>query len=784
MTSLVIVESPAKAKTIEKFLGKDYRVVATYGHIRDLPSKDGSVDTENGFLMSYEIPKTSTRHVEALVKAAKEAQTLLLATDPDREGEAISWHVQEILKSKKDLADKPMQRVVFHEITKRAIQEAITHARDVNHSLVNAQQARRALDYLVGFNLSPLLWKKVRYGLSAGRVQSVALRLICDREKEIQDFVVQEYWSIVSQLGKKATGRDGFKARLVVAEGKKLSKFDIPNEAIAQSHVAAIQGKAVHVHKVDKNQVKRNPAPPFITSTLQQEASRKLGFSTKRCMVVAQHLYEGVEVPTEDGGKEVVGLITYMRTDSVNLADEAVESMRQVIGERFGPEFVPKAPRRYKSSAKNAQEAHEAIRPTDPRRSPEMVKGSLERDQFRLYELIWKRAMACQMESARVDQVVATLTVGENSETAPYQLRATGSSIAFPGFIEIYTEGKDEVSLQDRDEDETQERLPVLNQGDTLVQRQVDPLQHFTEPKPRYTEATLVRALESFGIGRPSTYSPTMSTLQDRGYVRLESGKFFPEDVGVVVNSFLTAHFPKYVDYHFTARMEDGLDAISRGEKEWIPLLQDFWQPFIGQVREKEQSTKKSDVTTEVTSEECPQCGKPVMIRLGRYGRFKACSGYPECRYTMDLRKEGKGEEEEAQPEVSDQTCEKCGKSMLIKSGRYGKYLACSGYPDCRNIQPLEKPKVTGVKCPACKSGEFQEKKSRYGKIFYSCSNYPKCKNAVWDPPENVPCPKCGHPVTTVKRPKRGGPSRNCPVEGCGHKEPLEEGDSPVTKTA
>lgn len=777
MTSLVIVESPAKAKTIEKFLGKGYRVVATYGHIRDLPSRGGSVDPDNGFSMAYEVPKTSSRHVEALVKAAREADHLLLATDPDREGEAISWHVLEILRDKLELADKPVQRVVFHEITKRAIQEAIHHARDVNLSLVNAQQARRALDYLVGFNLSPLLWKKVRYGLSAGRVQSVALRLICDREKEIQEFKIQEYWSILSKVARTATGRGAFDARLAVAGGKKLEKFDIPDQDTATTHVAALQGQPVFVHKVEKSQVRRNPAPPFITSTLQQEASRKLGFSAKKCMSVAQNLYEGVEVPAEDGGTEVVGLITYMRTDSVNLAAEAVTAMREVIAQRHGPQFVPKTPRRYRSSAKNAQEAHEAIRPTEPARLPESVKASLGRDQFRLYDLIWKRAMASQMESALLDQVAATLTVGENSAVAPYQLRATGSSIAFPGFIEIYTEGRDEVSAQDRDEDETQDRLPPLNEGDTLVQREITPHQHFTEPKPRYTEASLVKVLESYGIGRPSTYAPTMSTLQDRGYVRMESNKFFPEDVGLVVNTFLTGHFPKYVDYHFTARMEDGLDAISRGEKEWVPLLEEFWKPFITQVQEKDKSTNKSDVTTETTSEVCPQCGKPLMIKLGRFGRFKACSGYPECRYTMDLRKEGKGDGEEAAPvapEVSDRLCEKCQKPMWIKDGRYGKYLACSGYPECRNIQPLEKPRETGVKCPVCKTGVFQEKRSRRGKIFYSCSGYPKCKNALWDPPENVPCPKCGHPVTTVKTPKRGGASRNCPVEGCGYKEPLE----------
>ncbi len=756
MSAIVVVESPAKAKTITKFLGPGYQVVATYGHIRDLPKKNGSVDPENGFQMIYQIPKNSEKHVDALVKAARKVDEILLATDPDREGEAISWHVQEVIRSKRGLKDIPIKRVVFHEITRRAIQEAVENAREIDQDMVDAQQARRALDYLVGFNLSPLLWKKVRRGLSAGRVQSVALRLVCEREDEITSFVPREYWSIMVEAAKipERSFKDTFFARLAVAEGKKLSKFAIPDEETATRFVKAIKNQPLHVIDLVKKQTRRNPAPPFITSTLQQEASRKLGFSAKKTMMIAQRLYEGAEGASEEGG-----LITYMRTDSVNLAEEALTALREEIDKRFGADYLPSKPRYYKSSAKNAQEAHEAIRPTDPHRTPEQMKGVLTRDMYRLYELIWKRTMACQMSPARIDKVAATIAVGEANEQAPFQLRANGSSIAFQGFIKVYTEGRDEVSAQDRDEEEG--LLPPLEKGEELTQKGIQPKQHFTEPRPRYTEATLVKALESYGIGRPSTYAPTMSTLQDRGYVKLESRKFFPEDVGMVVNRFLVGHFEKYVDYHFTAHLEDDLDAVSRGEKTWKPLLGEFWSPFIERIEEKDKTTKRSEVTTEATDEKCPKCGQPLLIKLGRYGRFKACSGYPECNHTEDLNKK-EGEESTAEPEVSpDRTCSKCGGPMLIKTGRFGKYLACAAYPDCKNIEPLEKPKDTGILCVECGKANYLEKKSRRGKIFYSCARYPDCKNALWNKPLNIPCPKCGAPFVTEKITKRRGPAQN-----------------------
>ncbi|MBF0416750.1 MAG: type I DNA topoisomerase [Magnetococcales bacterium] len=773
MTTLVIVESPAKAKTINKFLGKDYAVAATYGHIRDLPSKDGSVDPEDQFRMHYEVSSDSTKHVAELTKAAKGAEMLLLATDPDREGEAISWHVLETLKSRKELATIPCKRVVFHEITKRAILEAVANPRDIDMNLVNAQQARRALDYLVGFNLSPLLWKKVRRGLSAGRVQSVALRLICERENEIRAFKTREYWSINAEVIRAIQERNArpFVARLAVAEGKKLDRYDIPNEERAGKLVAAIEGQPLYVAAIEKKRVARNPAPPFITSTLQQEASRKLGFSARQTMMVAQKLYEGVEITMADGSKETVGLITYMRTDSVQLANEAVNAMRHLIKERYGADYLPKTPRKYKSSAKNAQEAHEAIRPTDPALFPEQLRKSLDRDGFRLYELIWKRTMACQMASAQIDQVAVTIAVGSPDLQAPYQLRANGSSVAFPGFMEVYSESTDAKPEQERNEDETDTMLPPLDQGDALAMRSVTPRQHFTEPPPRYTEASLVKILESFGIGRPSTYAPTMSTLQERGYVKLDARKFIPEDVGEVVNRFLVEHFEKYVDYHFTAHLEDDLDAVSRGEKAWVPLLDSFWSPFKSQIEEKESTTKRSDITSEATDQKCPECGEPLFIKLGRFGRFLACSNYPECRFTQNLKKEGEEEKPVAPPEVSDQKCDKCSQPMLIKDGRFGKYLACSGYPACRNIQPLAKPLDTGVLCPECGKGTFLEKKSRYGKIFYSCSGYPKCKKALWNKPlANTPCPKCNAPFLTEKVTKRFGTELLCAMEGCDYR--------------
>jgi DNA topoisomerase-1 len=755
---LVIVESPAKAKTIEKFLGSGYRVLASFGHVRALPSKQGSVDTANDFEPTYQVLPESKKHIDAIKKELKSAERLLLATDPDREGEAISWHLLAALGLDKK-PKIPIQRVVFHEITKDAIIHAVQNPRDIATDLVDAQQARSILDYLVGFNLSPFLWKKIRYGLSAGRVQSVALRLVCEREKEINAFTEQEYWTIGARLEKQAG--QAFKAGLVAVGTKKLGKFDIPDRKSAELLKNAIAQGTAQVATVTRKEMKRNPAPPFTTSTLQQEASRKLGFGAKKTMSTAQKLYEGVAIG--EGG--TVGLITYMRTDSVNLSAQALKEAHDLIAAAYGKEYALAKPRFYKNKSKNAQEAHEAIRPTYLDKTPAELKKYLTPDLFRLYELIWKRTVACQMAEALLDQTSVDIVVADEAAIAQsqrYTLRATGSVIRFPGFMKLYIEGVD-------DEDEEKEgTLPPLDEGETLKLLEVLPEQHFTQPPPRYTEATLVKTLEEYGIGRPSTYASTLNTLVERKYCRLDKKRFFPEDVGMVVNDLLTAHFSRYVDYNFTAGLEEQLDQVSRGEKQWKPLLREFWSPFISLLKQKEGEVKKDDLTSETLDEACPECGKALAIKLGKRGKFVACTGFKEgCKYTRNL--ETGTAEEKAEPVVSEEKCDKCGQPMLVKDGRYGKYLACSGYPACKNIQPLNKPKGTGVTCPDCKQGELTEKKSRYGKLFYSCNRYPDCKFALWDEPVQQPCPKCGFPLLVKKVYKKKGEFLKCPKEGCDY---------------
>ncbi len=759
-TNLVIVESPAKAKTINKYLGKDFQVLASYGHVRDLVPKEGAVDPDHDFAMKYDVIDRNSKHVDAIAKALKKADALYLATDPDREGEAISWHLAEILQDRGLLKDKPVRRVVFHEITKRAIQDAIDHPRDVSMDLVNAQQARRALDYLVGFNLSPLLWKKIRSGLSAGRVQSPALRMIVERELEIEAFKPREYWTVEADLNKES---QPFVAKLHTFGGERVQQFTIDNGDRAhevEKTLLDAAGGQVTVAKVEKKQRRRNPAAPFITSTLQQEASRKLGFSTQRTMRVAQQLYEGV-----DTGGGAVGLITYMRTDSVNLAAEAIDDIRDTIAQRYGAAKLPKTPHQYKTRAKNAQEAHEAIRPTSATRVPDEIKAHLTADQYKLYDLVWKRAVACQMIHATINTVSVDLACGEGNF-----FRATGSTVEDPGFMAVYQEGVD-----DSKADTGEKFLPPLKEGEAIALEKIRPEQHFTEPPPRYTEASLVRALEEHGIGRPSTYASIISTLLQREYVELDSRRFKPTDVGRVVNRFLTEHFNQYVDYDFTARLEDDLDAVSRGEKDWVPLMRQFWGPFKEQVVTKDESVSRSDVTTEELDEECPKCGKPLKIRLGRRGRFVGCSGYPECDYTRNLGDDA-AQEPETPEVVEGRTCPKCDSQLIIRSGRYGKFIGCSAYPKCKHIEPLEKPQDTGVECPECNKGSLLKRKSRYGKIFYSCSRYPDCKYAVWNEPLDETCPKCKWPIMTLKTTKRRGTEKVCP--SCKHAEPAEAADS------
>jgi DNA topoisomerase-1 len=610
--NLVIVESPAKAKTISKYLGKDFDVLASYGHVRDLVPKVGAVDPDNDFAMKYQVIERNEKHVKAIIKALKKADALYLATDPDREGEAISWHLIELLKEKDALNGKSVHRVVFHEITKAAVQEAIDNPRDLSNDLVGAQQARRALDYLVGFNLSPLLWKKVQRGLSAGRVQSPALRMIVERELEIEAFKAREYWTIEADVSKE---EQPFASRLVLYGGDKVEQFSFEDEtsarAVEKTILDAADGELTTV-SVTKRQRRRNPAAPFTTSTLQQESSRKLGFNTQWTMRVAQKLYEGIELPGEGN----VGLISYMRTDSVTLATVAVEEIREVIAERYGAENVPDEPRQFKTKAKNAQEAHEAIRPTSVALTPESIKDALDEDQFKLYSLIWKRTMACQMVPAVFDTVAIELAAGPEEDG--HRLRANGSILVEPGFMAVYKESQDD-SNKDDDGDRL---LPNIEEGDTISLDVLRPEQHFTEPPPRFTEASLVKTLEEYGIGRPSTYASIIVTLKNREYVEIESKRFYPTDIGRIVNGFLTDHFAQYVDYDFTAKLEDDLDEVSLGHKDWVPLLENFWKPFKRLCDDKEESVTREQVAQARELGTDPKSGKPMTVRMGRYGPF------------------------------------------------------------------------------------------------------------------------------------------------------------------
>lgn len=654
MTSnLLIVESPAKAKTLKKYLGKDFEVLASYGHVRDLVPKTGAIDTENGFAMKYETIARNSKHVDAIAKAAAAADHIYLATDPDREGEAIAWHISELLKSKRGLKNKSMQRVAFHEITQNAVREAVSHPRDISIPLVNAQQARRALDYLVGFNLSPLLWRKVRPGLSAGRVQSPALRLIVERELEIEAFRSQEYWTVHLDSQKNSLP---FTARLFQYQGKKLDQLSISSEAEYKKIFDTLNSAKLppRVVRVERKGRQRYAAAPFTTSTMQQEAVRKLGMSAERTMRIAQQLYEGIDI-----GGQLIGLITYMRTDSVTLAQEALQELRGYISDNFSSDYLPKAVPVYKNKSKNAQESHEAIRPTSIVRNPDTLRDHLTVDQFRLYEMIWKRTLASQMTPARFDTVSVDIRLGGDTTL----FRANGQTLVFPGFIAVYQESTDDA------EEEESSKLPPLEEGESLPMDKLYGEQHFTQPPPRFTEASLVKALEEYGIGRPSTYASIISTLQAREYALLEKKRFMPTDVGRVVNRFLTDHFTRYVDYGFTAQMENELDEISEGKRDWVPVLDEFWKNFDRLIHEK-QSIERKDVTQELLDEACPKCGKPLATRLGKRGRFIGCTGYPVCDYTRNLA--GDVTEEEPRRELGHDSN---GTLILFLRGPYGYYV-------------------------------------------------------------------------------------------------------------
>jgi len=706
--NLVIVESPAKARTIERYLGADYRVLASYGHVRDLPENPGKgkfgVDVDHDFAPEYVISEDRRKQVGDIEKAARGADLVFLATDLDREGEAIAWHVAEAAH----VAPAKTFRVTFNEITESAIREAFANPRQIDMDLVDAQQARRIVDRLVGYTLSPLLSRKVRGGLSAGRVQSVAVRLVVERERQIDAFAAREYWTIEALLA--TTAGERFTADVVRIDG---APIEVGDEATAERHRVAIEALHPSVTKVGTRSQKRSPAPPFTTSTLQQEASRRLGFSPKRTMSIAQRLYEGVET----GGGQV-GLITYMRTDSTAIAGVAMGEAREVIGERYGAKYTMPKGRVYKTKSKGAQEAHESIRPTSFQRDPDSVAGSLKPEELRLYRLIWQRALASQMSPKELETTTIELADGA------YELRASATKVLFDGFARVYTEGRDDDGA---DDDEETGRLPDLLEGARASVEAVTPTQHFTEPPPRFTEATLIKALEEHGIGRPSTYAATISTIVDRGYVRIQERRLHPEPVAGIVTDLLVEHFGDYVDVRFTARMEEELDEVARGEREWVPLLRAFYGPLRDRVEEKRRELKRSDFTTEATDEVC-SLGHPMIIRLGRNGRFMACSLYPEHKESRPLP----GDEPPPQ-EGTGEVCPKCGEGTLVgKRGRFGPFVGCSRYPDCDYIKkdgpPPPDPLPFEVTCPKNKDGRLVPRRARRtGNVFWGCSAYPRC---------------------------------------------------------
>jgi DNA topoisomerase-1 len=733
--NLVVVESPAKAKTIGKYLGKDYSVVASMGHVRDLPKSDFAVEFNHGVEVTYEVTPRGKKVVSDIRKAAKSAEQVFLATDPDREGEAIAWHIAEAAK----LTADAIRRVSFTEITAEAVRRAFAEPRDIDGDLVDAYQARRVVDRIVGYKLSPVLWRKVRAGLSAGRVQSAALRMIVDREREIQAFKPREYWSLEADL--LTAAEEAVHARYPVGEK---NKFVLGDEGSATSAAERSRGATWVVKDVTKSERKRSAAPPFTTSTLQQEAARKLGFSSKKTMAVAQQLYEGVDLP----GEGAVGLITYMRTDSVALAQAALDEIATLVRERYGDNYVRTT--RHRTKAKSAQEAHEAIRPTETGRTPESLNGHLERDQQRLYELIWKRAVASQMAQAVYDQTTVDVQARGSADPAgngaqDLVFRASGSVMRFDGFVRVYLEGRDDAA------EEEAGLLPELEVGQVLDLAELRPDQHFTEPPPRFSEASLVKALEEHGIGRPSTYSTTISTLLERKYVRLDARRFHPEDVGMVVTDLLADVFPKVIDLGFTAEMEEDLDRIASGAKPWEPVVRTFFVEVEDTIAERQEKVSRPE---EATDEVCPECGAETGAKLvrkwGRYGWFLSCSRYPDCKYRRNAKQSAEAADR-PEPELTDVPCPKCGKPMVKRSGRFGPFLGCSDYPRCRGIKNLAEQEY-GT-CPKCGQGQVVSKRTKRGKTFYSCNRYPDCDFAVWQAPLTQPCPACGSLLVPDKDP-------------------------------
>lgn len=800
--SLVIVESPAKAKTIGKYLGKNFVVKASLGHVKDLPKKELAVDVDKNFEPKYEVIEGKRKLIQELKQEAKKADLVYLAADPDREGEAICYHLWEELVDRKN-PDQKVFRVMFNEITKKAIEKAFEKPLQVNTHLVDAQQARRVLDRLVGYKISPLLWDKVRRGLSAGRVQTVAVRLIVNREREIRAFQTREYWTVDAHLNAKKP--PVLKARLAKRNGE---NFEIPDKAASDAIVAAVDGVDFNVTSVGTKEKRRNAVPPFITSTLQQEASRKLRFSVKRTMGLAQRLYEGVEL-----GKEgAVGLITYMRTDSTRVGDDALQEVRQFVGERYGVQYLPGTPNVYKTK-KDAQDAHEAIRPTSAMRTPESLESLLQEDELKLYRLIWMRFVASQMNPAVFDQTTVDV-LAKGKDKNDYLFRATGSVMKFDGFLAVYQEGKDE---KDEEDDELGKKMPAVTEGETLKVKLIDPEQHFTEPPPRFTEATLVKELEASGVGRPSTYASILSTIQEREYVKKEGGKFSPTELGMVVTDLLVESFNDIFDVRYTARMEEELDEIEDGTLDWRSAMGEFYGRFEDDLKKAEvsmQDLKRMEKPTDIV---CEKCGKMMVIKWGRNGHFLACSGYPECKNTRDLPSELAEAEGVSYSDQSDEEyCENCGRPMVQKKGRFGSFWACTGYPDCKTTRPvgkvgekrpdvkLDEPcptcgkplaqkygrfgefvacsnypeckyikqKTTGVICPQCTKGDIIERRSKKGRTFFGCNRYPDCDFVAWGKPIAEKCPSCGGAYLIEKNLKSGNFAQ-CPNPECKFKREL-----------
>lgn len=722
MKKLVLVESPAKAKTIQKFVDSNTIVKSTFGHIRDLPKSVLGVDVENQFAPTYIIPKKTASVVKELKSAAKGADEIYLATDPDREGEAIAWHVSEALQ----LAPSKTHRITFHEITNTAITHALEHPGKINVDLVDAQQARRVLDRLVGYGISPILWKKLYRGLSAGRVQSAALRLIVDREAEITAFNPVEYWSLWATFITKDKSK--FLAKLEKVDGKPVGKY--PQESMIRAAMD-INSEAWSVANVEVDQKQRHPKPPFTTSTLQQEAGRKLGMSVKQTMMHAQKLYEGIAL-----GGETVGLITYMRTDSLTMAESALAEARKEIHTLYGATYVPQEVRRYKTKAKGAQEAHEAIRPTSFGRTPESVKAYLSAHEYKLYKLIWERAMASQMASATVEATTVSIVPAHSPQALTYNAR--GYMILFAGFLKVYSESYDTPAEAEEPTDD--QRLPTLKEGDSVTLNDKEAKQHFTEAPPRYSEASLVKEMEKLGIGRPSTYSPTISTLIDRGYVQKQDNRFWPQEVGTVVIDVMKKEFPDIVNYQFTADIEEKLDDVADGQAEWQKIIAEFYKPFSDTLDAAKKEAGSTKLLTQETDELCPNCQKPLQIKMSRFGKFYACTGFPECRYTRPLI-EDKESQAKAEQIIEGKKCPKDGGDLVMKTGRYGPFVACANYPTCKHIESINKE--VGVACPK-DGGNVIERRTKRGKIFWGCDNYPKCDFASWDKPLDQKCQTCG----------------------------------------